>query len=44
MIATAVSGPARSLASILAAVAGGLARCIQARVDNAGGSAAEPTT
>lgn len=36
MIAQAVSGPARSLASILNAVAGGMARCIQARVDKAG--------
>ena len=40
MIASAVSGPARSLASILNAVAGGLARCIQARVDKAGGAPA----
>ena len=35
-IVTAISGPARSLASILNAVAGGLARCVQARVDQAG--------
>lgn len=35
-IVTAISGPARSLASILNAVAGGLARCIQARIDKAG--------
>ncbi len=34
-IVTAISGPARSLASVLNAVAGGLARCIQARVDKA---------
>lgn len=32
-IVTAISGPARSLASLVSAVAGGLARCIQARVD-----------
>ncbi len=37
-IATAISGPARSLATILNAVAGGLARCIQARVDKQGGA------
>jgi large subunit ribosomal protein L10 len=36
MIASAVSGPARSLATILNAVAGGMARCIQARVDKQG--------
>lgn len=36
MIATAVSGPARSIATVLNAVAGGLARCIQARIDKAG--------
>jgi large subunit ribosomal protein L10 len=36
MIAQAVSGPARSMASLLNAVAGGLARCIQARVDKGG--------
>jgi large subunit ribosomal protein L10 len=40
MIVSALSGPARSLASILNAVAGGLARCTQARVDK-GGPAAE---
>ena len=34
-IVTAISGPARSLASILNAVAGGLARCVQARADKA---------
>lgn len=41
MLAQAVSGPARSLASILNAVAGGMARCIQARIDKAaeGGAA-----
>ena len=33
MLASVISGPARSVASILNAVAGGLARCIQARVD-----------
>jgi len=32
-LVTAISGPARSIATILNAVAGGLARCIQARVD-----------
>lgn len=32
-IVTAISGPARSLASVVSAVAGGLARCIQAKVD-----------
>ncbi len=36
MIAQAVSGPARSIATLLNAVAGGLARCIQARVDKGG--------
>lgn len=34
-IVSAISGPARSLASVLNAVAGGLARCIQAKVDKA---------
>lgn len=34
MIVSAMSGPARSLASLVSAVAGGLARCIQARVDD----------
>jgi len=38
-IVTAISGPARSLATLVSAVAGGLARCIQARVDKAGGDA-----
>jgi len=37
-IASAVSGPARSLASVLNAVAGGMARCIQARLDKQGGA------
>ncbi len=32
-IVSAISGPARSLASVLNAVAGGLARCIQAKID-----------
>ncbi len=32
-IVTAISGPARSLATLVSAVAGGLARCIQAKVD-----------
>ena len=32
-IVTAISGPARSIATLLQAVAGGLARCIQAKVD-----------
>lgn len=32
-IVSAISGPARSLASLLSAVAGGMARCIQAKVD-----------
>lgn len=32
-IVSAISGPARSLASVLNAVAGGMARCIQARID-----------
>ena len=35
-IVSAMSGPARSLASLVSAVAGGLARCIQARVDAKG--------
>ncbi|MBZ0153861.1 MAG: 50S ribosomal protein L10 [Planctomycetes bacterium] len=39
-IVTAISGPARSLASLVSAVAGGLARCIQARIDKAGSAAA----
>ena len=33
MIVSAISGPARSLASLVSAVAGGMARCIQAKVD-----------
>jgi large subunit ribosomal protein L10 len=37
-IVSAIAGPARSLATILNAVAGGLARCIQAKVDKAGGA------
>jgi large subunit ribosomal protein L10 len=37
-IASALSGPARSLATLVSAVAGGMARCIQARVDGAGQS------
>jgi large subunit ribosomal protein L10 len=41
MLASAVSAPARSLATVLHAVAGGLARCIQARIDK-GGTAGEP--
>lgn len=43
-IVTAISGPARSIATLFSAVAGGLARCIQARVDKAaeGGEAAAP--
>lgn len=32
-IVSAISGPARSMASIFNAVAGGMARCIQAKVD-----------
>lgn len=36
MIVSAISGPARSLATLLSAVGGGLARCIQARIDKAG--------
>ncbi|MEQ1630730.1 MAG: 50S ribosomal protein L10 [Planctomycetota bacterium] len=39
MIAQAVSGPARTMATLLNAVAGGLARCIQARVDKGDGAA-----
>ena len=34
-LASAISGPARSLASVVSAVAGGMARCIQARIDKA---------
>jgi large subunit ribosomal protein L10 len=40
-IASAISGPARSLASIVSAVAGGLARCIQAKVDQAGAESSQ---
>jgi large subunit ribosomal protein L10 len=40
MLATAVAGPARSLATVLNAVAGGITRCIQARIDKAGGAGA----
>ena len=32
-IVSAISGPARSMAGVLNAVAGGMARCIQAKVD-----------
>ena len=32
-VVSAISGPARSMASVLNAVAGGMARCIQAKVD-----------
>jgi len=41
-IVSAMSGPARSLASLVSAVAGGMARCIQAKVDaqGTGGAAA----
>lgn len=38
-IVSALSGPARSLASVVSALAGGMARCIQARVDKGGGAA-----
>jgi large subunit ribosomal protein L10 len=41
-IVTAISGPARAVATVFAAVAAGMARCIQARIDKAGG-AVEPT-
>jgi len=34
-IVSAISGPARSLASVLNAVGGGMARCIQAKIDKA---------
>ncbi|MGE3172895.1 MAG: 50S ribosomal protein L10 [Planctomycetota bacterium] len=37
MLAQAVSGPARKMASMLNAVGGGMARCIQARIDQGGG-------
>lgn len=39
-IVSAISGPSRSLATIVNAVAGGLARCIQARVDKGGAAQA----
>lgn len=38
-LATAISGPARSLATVVAALAGGMARCLQARIDKAGPAA-----
>ncbi len=38
-IASAVSGPARKLAMALAALGSGMARCMQARIDKAGGDA-----
>ncbi|MEE9127333.1 MAG: 50S ribosomal protein L10 [Planctomycetota bacterium] len=37
MIATAISGPARCLATSISAVGGGLARVIQARIDKGAG-------
>jgi large subunit ribosomal protein L10 len=37
-LASAISGPSRSLASLVSAVAGGMARCIQAKVDKGGGA------
>ena len=39
-IVCAISGPARSLATLVSAVAGGMARCIQAKIDKAGGEPA----
>lgn len=36
-IAIAISGPARSLATVMNAVGGGLARCLQQRADGEGG-------
>ncbi len=36
-IVTAISGPARSLATVVNAVSEGLARCIQAKIDKAEG-------
>ncbi|MCB9877411.1 MAG: 50S ribosomal protein L10 [Planctomycetes bacterium] len=39
MIVTAISGPARSIATVVSAVAGGLARCIQAKIDKGEGAA-----
>lgn len=38
-IVSAISGPARSLASVVSALAGGMARCIQAKLDKAGAPA-----
>jgi len=38
MLVSAISAPARSLATIFQQVGAGMARCIQARVDQAGGS------
>ena len=38
MIVSAMSGPARSIATLVSAVASGMARCIQAKVDKAGGA------
>ncbi|HEX5051545.1 MAG TPA: 50S ribosomal protein L10 [Planctomycetota bacterium] len=43
MIVSAISGPARSIATLVSAVAGGLARCIQAKIDAASG-ATEPSS
>ena len=43
-IVSAISGPARSLASLVSAVAGGLARCIQAKVDAQSGGAGAPAS
>lgn len=40
-VVTAISGPARSLAVVVSALASGLARCIQARIDKAGEPAGE---
>ena len=37
-IVSAISGPARSLASVLNAVGGGMARCIQAKIDKGEGA------
>ncbi len=43
-IVSAISGPARSLASLVSAVAGGLARCIQAKVDAQSKAVDAPTS
>ena len=43
-LASAIAGPARSVATIVQAVAGGLARCIQARCDKAGDAGAAPSS